>query len=202
MNMKSSADVFLGVKKWPPLPSTNTSPQRRWPCGQRKNCPATPHGECVSLEHTLTTALAVFLSLIRSCNWLQLPACFGRACKLKQEEKGRSKYFCRAEEGWGMSFMVTPLSLKLQIWRTSDLSVADCTWQLLCKCGPAVRMGSGPLAGKFWTLCSVGWGELSLWSWHVGVEMLDLLYVLFCNLWPSGAAVIEPLSHCSCKFKG
>lgn len=62
-------------------------------------CPATPCGKCASLEHTLTTALAVFLSLIRSWNWLQLPACFVRACKLKQEEKGRSKCFSCAEEG-------------------------------------------------------------------------------------------------------
>lgn len=50
----------------------------------------TPCGECASLEHTLTTALAVFLPLIHSWNWLQLPACLVRTCKLKQEERGRN----------------------------------------------------------------------------------------------------------------
>lgn len=56
-----------------------------------------------------------FLSLIRSWNWLQLPAGFVRACKLKQEEKGRSNCFSCAEEGWGMSFVVTPLSFQLRV---------------------------------------------------------------------------------------
>lgn len=79
------------------------------------DCPATPCGECASLEHTLTTAPAVFLALIRSQNWLWLPVCLVRTCKLKEKEKGRSKCFSYAAEGWGVFFTVTPLSFNPHI---------------------------------------------------------------------------------------
>lgn len=174
---------FLGVKKWPPLPPTNTSPLRRWPWGQGQKfllavLPRhSPRGECVSLEHTLTTALAVFLSLIRSWNWLQLPACLVRACKLKQEEKGRSKRFSCAEEGWGMSFMVTLLSFNPQIWSTSDLSVGHGTWQLPCEMWSCCQDG-------FWTLgweCGVGWAvdlELTRGSGDAGFTLRAVLQLV------------------------
>lgn len=131
-------------------------------------CPATPHGECASLEHTVATALAVLLSLIHSQNWLQLPVCLVRACKLKQEEKGRSKCFSCAEEGWGLFFMVAPLWFNLQIWSTSDLSVAHGSWQwnvvLLSGWVLDPWLGSfGPCAQ--WGGVSCGFGA-DTWEWR------------------------------------
>lgn len=168
MNTESSVDV-LGVKKWTPLPPTNTS-QRRWPWDQGQKfllavLPLLMENMQAHWSTLLTTALADFLYLIRSRNWLQLPGCLLRACKLKQEEKGRSKCFSYAEEGWGMSFMVTPLSFNPQIWSTSDLSVAHGTWQLPREMWSCCQDG-------FWTL---DWEALDLVlsgvGWAVDLEL-------------------------------
>lgn len=177
--LKSSAWIntvfcwcFLWVKKWPPLPLTNTSPQRRWPWDQGQTFPLSVlpllMGNVQVLEHTVATALAVLLSLIHSQNWLQLPVCLVRACKLKQEEKGRSKCFSCAEEGWGLFFMVALLWFNLQIWSTSDLSVAHGSWQwnvvLLSGWVLDPWLGSfGPCAQ--WGGVSCGFGA-DTWEWR------------------------------------
>lgn len=166
-------------------------------------CPATPHGECASLEHTLATALAVLLSLIHSQNWLQLPVCLVRTCKLKQEKKGRSKCISCAEEGWGLFFMIAPLWFNLQIWSTSDLSVAHGSWQLPCEMWSCCQDG-------FWTLgwealglvlSGVGWAvalELTHGSGDAGFTLRAVLQLVVRR----GCCGEEETSHCSCKFNG
>lgn len=116
------------------------------------SCPATPCGECASLEHTLTTALAVLLSLIHSRNWLQLPVCLVRACKLKEEAS--ASHVQKRDEAYPLWCHLFHLlsRFEAQVIYLLLLALGSCP----VKYGPAVRMSSGPLAGKLWILCSVG----------------------------------------------
>lgn len=61
----------------------------------------------------------------------------------------------------------------------------------------AARMNPGPWRGNLWTPQLSGVESAIDLELHcvgikrLGMEELDLLYVLFCNLWPSGASVMR-----------
>lgn len=192
----------LSIKSWP-LVIMGKDRNFSWP-----SCPSS--WECVSLEHTFFTALAVLLYLLCSLKRLWLPACLVRICK--QEEERSSRCFLWAGEGWGISFVLKSVSFNPQIGSFEAQVCFICHWWHLTvglwNVDPCCQDGSRALVWESLDL-GVQWGGVRCWlralRWHpmCGGGGAGQLNVLFCNSWPGGASVTGGEAfHCSCKFWG